>query len=83
MNETEILDKLVVVFRNVLDEDGVVLRRETTAEEVPSWDSLAHVRLMVAVESEFGVRFDTDELSSLPNVGTLVDLVARKIREKG
>ena len=80
MTQSEILAQLTPIIREVLDNDSIVLRRETTAADVEDWDSVAHVRIMVAVEEEFGVRFDTDELSDIPNVGVLVDLVQRKLQ---
>lgn len=80
MTQSEILAQLTPIIREVLDNDSIELRRETTAADVEDWDSVAHVRIMVAVEEEFGVQFDTDELSDIPNVGVLVDLVQRKLQ---
>jgi len=79
MSPDAILAKLTDVFRDVLDEDGVVLSRGTTAKDVAGWDSLSHVRLVVAVEQEFGIRFDTAEISGLANVGEFVNVIARKL----
>ncbi len=42
------------------------------------WDSMAHVGLMAAVEDEFHVRFEPEEITSFANVGELVALIARK-----
>ena len=69
------LQRLQDVFRDVLDQPGLVLARETTADQVEGWDSLTNVRLMVATEMEFGTRFDTAGINSLRNVGDLVDLI--------
>jgi acyl carrier protein len=52
----------------------------TTAAMVPGWDSLSHVRVILAVEREFGVRFGTLEVIRLRNVGDLQGLVDRKFR---
>jgi acyl carrier protein len=45
---------------------------------VEGWDSLAHVRIMIAVEEELGVRFDMSEITSLNDVGDLVRLIEAK-----
>jgi acyl carrier protein len=79
VTKEDILRTLDGIFRDVLDDDGLTLARETTAADVADWDSLANVRLMVATESEFGIRFETDELTQLPSVGALVDLIERKL----
>jgi acyl carrier protein len=67
-----------VVFRDVLDEETLVLRPEMTASDVENWDSISHIDLMVGIEREFGVRFTTAEIAGLKNVGDLEALVDRK-----
>jgi acyl carrier protein len=64
-------DRLQEIFRTVLEDDDLVLSDELTADQVPAWDSVAHVSLMFTVESEFGVQFDDDQLTSFQNVGEL------------
>ena len=64
-------EKLQQVFRTILEDDELVLTDEMTAEDVPTWDSVAHITLMFAIEVEFGVEFDDDQLVSFRNVGQL------------
>jgi acyl carrier protein len=52
---------------------------ETTAAQVPGWDSLGHVALLAAVENEFEIRFRTLDVLRIPNVGALQALVDRKV----
>lgn len=72
------------VFRNVFDDEGIVLRDETTAADIDGWDSLMHINLIIAVERRFGIKFATAEISSLKaddqNVGTFLRLVAGKLK---
>ena len=76
MTTSERLDE---VFREVFDDPGMVLTDETTAGDVPGWDSLAHVNLMFSIESEFGIAFSSRELSTLQDVGDLRRVVADKL----
>jgi len=71
--------ELTPIFRDVLDDDSLVLTPELTAADVPEWDSFNHINLVVAIESQFGVKFQTAELESLQSVGQLVDLLQRKL----
>lgn len=71
-----ILARLTDIVRDQLDDDDIMLAHNTLASDVEGWDSLAHVRIVVAAEEEFGVRFETAEIASLKNVGALVDLIA-------
>jgi acyl carrier protein len=59
------------------------LEDETVASQVPGWDSLSHVRILGAVEAEFGIRFRSLEVMRLKNVGALQSLVRRKLDSGG
>jgi acyl carrier protein len=52
---------------------------ETRAYDVPGWDSLSHIRVIVAIEKEYGLRFTTLELLRLKNVGDLQTLLDKKL----
>lgn len=80
MERAEILGRLGDLMRDVFDEEDLVATEATTADDVAEWDSTNHVRLMVAVEGEFGVRFETDEITSPDTVGELVDLIEAKLK---
>ena len=82
MLDTEILAALTQVFRDVFDDDDIVLTREMTAADVEGWDSQAHVNLIVAAEVRFGIRFRTAELESLHNVGQFAALTATKLQDR-
>lgn len=58
--------------------DDFDIQDETTADQVPGWDSLSHVQILTAVENAFGIRFRGLEVLGLKNVGDLQALVDRK-----
>ena len=71
----EIYARLTDILRDVFDDDAVIATPTLTAAEVPEWDSLAHVRLILAVQKAFGVKFSAAQVSTLKNVGDLADLI--------
>lgn len=79
MNKAQILEALTQVFRDVFDDDDIVLTAATTAQDIEGWDSQAHVSLIVAAEMRFGIRFRTAELESLHDVGQFAELIAGKL----
>ena len=79
MDKAEILQQVNVVFVDVLDNDKIVLKNETTANDVDEWDSLNHIQLVVAIEKAFKVRFASREIQSWKNVGEMVDSISTKI----
>jgi len=70
------------IFRDVFGDDQLVLTDTMTAADVPGWDSLGHLNLIIAMEKRFGIKFATAEISRLKdegqNVGTLLALVETK-----
>jgi acyl carrier protein len=78
MDRKEILKEVSALLGDIVDEDGLELTEESTADDVAEWDSTNHVRLMIAIESAFGIRFESDEIASPENVGALLDLIEAK-----
>jgi len=79
MNRDAIFMLLTKVFREVFDDDSVVAQEQLTARDVPAWDSLSNIRMIVTAEEEFGISFSTDEITNLKNVGEFVDVIQRKL----
>jgi acyl carrier protein len=75
------MDTLNDIFRQVFDDPSIVLKRETTADDIDEWDSLSHINLVIAVETKFNIRFALGELQALKNVGEMADLIEKKIRK--
>ena len=67
------------VFRDVFDDDEIVITDETTADDIDAWDSLTHVQLIVAVEEKFNIKFSTVEVMKMKNVGEFIKLIDRKL----
>ncbi len=74
----EIFERLNGVFRDVFDDDSIEVNPNTTADDIEDWDSLNHITLIDAVESEFGVKFTMGEVSGMKNVGEMAEIIQRK-----
>ena len=79
MTRTEILKKITDVLADVLDNDKLQLTEATTADSVEDWDSINHVRMLIALESDYGFQFETDEVGGVKDVGGLIDLVQSRL----
>jgi acyl carrier protein len=55
------------------------LTPETTAAEIPAWDSFNHINLIVATEARFGIKFNTAEIASLRKVVHFVQVISSKV----
>jgi acyl carrier protein len=78
MTQPEILDRLQPIFKDVLDDDALVITPSSNASNTPNWDSLSHINLVMSVQSEFKCKFALGELQDLKNVGDLVTLIQKK-----
>jgi acyl carrier protein len=73
-----ISDELKGVILKVLQLDEWDISDETLAAQIPGWDSLMHVNVILAIEKYFKVRFSNIEIIKLKNIGDLQRLVDKK-----
>lgn len=78
MEKQKILLQVEEIFRDVLDNEEIVLADATTANDVEDWDSLTHIQLIVAIEKHFKIKFTSREILSWNNVGEMVDCILSK-----
>lgn len=75
----DILAELQPIFHDVFDDEALVITDEMNAEQIEDWDSLSHIRLVVAIEKHFSIKFAFGELQDLKNVGEMVELIKEKL----
>lgn len=78
MDRNQILAEVQDIFRDILDNEDIVLLEETTANDIEEWDSLSHVQLVVAVEKHFNMRFTSEEIMNMANVGEMINTIIVK-----
>ncbi len=75
MKHEQILEQVSRIVAETLDIDDLRLDPAMSAADIPGWDSLTHVQIMVAVERAFGIRFRTGDIAGMATVGELVTRV--------
>jgi len=78
MSSDQILSQVRAIMEDVFDVDDLSVTPTTSAEDIEEWDSLSHIRLIVAVERKFKIKFKTAEIEGLKNVGDLVSVIGAK-----
>ena len=73
-----VFEEVKTIFQSVFDDEEMEITPETTAQDYEDWDSLAQIQLIVAAERKFNIKFTTEEMKNLKNVGDFV----QKIEEK-
>lgn len=73
MERNVVLEKLQEIFRDIMDNNEIVLNDSTTSNDIDEWDSLSHIQLIIAIEKEFGLKFTSKQILSWKNIGEFVD----------
>lgn len=77
-SEAEVLADLQPIFDDIFAEDSAQLSMDTTSDHIATWDSVAHVSVIVGVEKQFGIMFEPDEMMEMESVGALVQAIQTK-----
>ncbi len=81
MTRDELMNGVQDIFRDIFDEDDLVIVNSTNSDSIEEWDSLNHINLVSAIEKEFKLKFALGELLSLKDVGAMIDLMQEKLKE--
>jgi acyl carrier protein len=80
MTKEIVFEKVQEVFRDVFDDEDLVIHDSTNSSDIEDWDSLNHINLVVVIENELNIKFNFEELSRLKNVGAMIDLIIIKLK---
>lgn len=75
MQRIHIFNHLQEIVRTQLDDPSIQVDEATEIDNIPGWDSIAHVSIMVAIEGRYSIIFDPDKYSSFANMGEMVDFI--------
>ena len=77
--DTEIGSRMTKVFRDVFELPNLSINETDSQEQIAGWDSMGHVRLVLALEEEFDIQFESDEIAVTESVGALATLISTKM----
>lgn len=79
MGESEIFDEITHLLGEIFVRSDMAVSPETTAADVPGWDSFKHIEIIMAIEMKFKIKLSTREVDGLNSVGDLVRAVRLKV----
>jgi acyl carrier protein len=74
--------RLRQVFVATLDLDDEMVVESLKYQDIPEWDSIGHMSLVVAIEDEFDVQLDTDQVIDMSSFAVALDML-RTLRADG
>lgn len=78
MTRGEILTRLSAVFSTTFNMPNLQISDTTRKDDIPDWDSLANIRLLMAVEKELGIKFSTRDIASIRDLPDLIEAIAKR-----
>lgn len=72
MSTEQILEKLTEIFKDVFDDDTVIIDENTTPQDIDGWDSLQHITLLSAIGDEFDCSFSLDQMIEIQSVADMI-----------
>ena len=78
-NYQDVLNTCSRIFQSVFSNPELQISAETSASDIPDWDSLAQITLLMSMEQNFGIQFSLDEVEDLQNVGEIIELILVKV----
>lgn len=80
MDSSDILKEINKQLVRVTNNEAIVLSKQSTAGEIPEWDSLTHIQLIVELEKCFKIKFTSTEISNWKNTGDIIQSIQSKIK---
>ena len=76
--DTQVLDRVREIAADVLQVDRGALSGESSPQSVESWDSVKHLNLVLALEEQFGMQFEPDEMDGMKSIGAIAEMLSAK-----
>jgi acyl carrier protein len=76
-----VLESLQKIFRDIFDDETLLLTYETSPDDIEDWGSLTQISIILACEPVFDLKFDINEIVAMKNVGDMIDTIERKLKK--
>jgi acyl carrier protein len=76
--QARILEEVTTLLRDIFAQDDLVVTPATTAVDVPGWDSMKQIEIVIAAEEKYGIRLKAREVDAMRSVRDLISLIDAK-----
>ena len=66
-------NKLKSIFKEVFDVE--ITDQNMTRDDIPEWDSLRHLGLILEIEAQFGVNFSVEEAMQMVSIDIIKEIL--------
>lgn len=79
MDRDEVKTEVRDAMREVFNRDDLEINDDMTADDIEEWDSMEHITLIFSLENRFGIKFKTEEIGGIQNVGEFINVISAKL----
>ncbi len=69
----DVQEKVIQVLVNIFQVSPEGISTKTMSDDVENWDSMNHINMILALEQEFGIRYDEEQVVSMLSVGEIIE----------
>ena len=75
------INEIQLIFQDIFEDENISIDIKTSAKDIDKWDSLNNIKLIIMIEQKYEIRFSPSDITNIPNVGSLIDLI-KKLSEQ-
>ena len=79
MNRKDIFNKVARIFKDVIEDEELTVNESYNSNDIPEWDSLVHIMLIVETEKKFNIKFLSSEISNWKDIGEMITAIESKV----
>ena len=79
MENGNVTERIVQIFDDIFDIENIKINNNTSQDDIKDWDSIGHVRLMMALEKEFNINIPIEDAINLLIFKHIKDYISKKI----
>ena len=71
--------KVKDIMASVFEVSPKEINEDSSSESIENWDSMMHMNLIVALEEEFEVEFDEEEIIEMMDYQSILDILSKHL----
>ena len=72
--------KVIEIITGILEVDVDEVELDTSIGDLPEWDSLHHLQIIVKLQEEFNIKYSQEDLVELEDVSDLIALTKEMVQ---
>lgn len=76
-----LLDRVRGIAADVLEVPAAKVGPNSSPETIDTWDSVHHLNLVLALEQEFNMQFEPEEIDQMKDIQHILDILGSKVTQ--